>query len=223
MPRRFVSFVNGNFYHILNRSIHPNKLFLDERNYAQAIDTLNYYKFFNTPFSFSRLKQLHPTQQFSILSDLRKNPPLVEVIAFCLMPNHIHLLVRQKMDFGISKFVANFQNSYTRHLNIKNERKGYVFEGVFKAVHIAGEEQLIHTYRYIILNPYSSEIVKKIDEIETYPYSSLVEYAKPSQYSVSDTAYMLNRFGSYENLKAFVQDNAEHQKALKKIKSLTLD
>ena len=223
MPRRFVRFVNDGFYHILNRSIYPNKLFLEESNYAKAIDTLNYYRFSKVPFSFSRLKQLHPAQQSSILAELRKNPQLVAVIGFCLMPNHVHLLLKQKMDFGISRFIANFQNSYTRYINIKNERKGYVFEGTFKAVSVVSDAQLIHTYRYIILNPYSSGIVKKIDNIEKYPYSSLIEYANPEKYNVSDTAYMLDRFGSYENLKNFIQDNAEHQKAFEKIKHLVLD
>ena len=76
----------------------------------------------------------------------------MEIICYCLMPNHLHLLLRQLMDGGISKFMSNFANSYTRYFNTKSKRKGPVFEGKFKAKRIETDEQLLHLSRHIHLN-----------------------------------------------------------------------
>ena len=81
---------------------------------------------------------------------------VVDLICFCLMPNHFHLLLRQIEEDGIVKFVRNFQIGYSRYLNEKEKRSGALFEGQFKAVRVENDEQLIHVSRYIHLNPYSS-------------------------------------------------------------------
>lgn len=101
------------------------------------------------------------------------------------MPNHFHLLLKQTKENGISKLVANFQNSYTRYFNLKNERVGPLFQGVFKALRVKTDEQLIHVSRYIHLNPYSSSVIKSFEELKRYPWSSVEEYLHPQTKKIS--------------------------------------
>ena len=101
---------------------------------------------------------------------------LAEIVAYCFMPNHFHFLLKQKANDGISKFIANFTNSYGRYFNSKNKRNGPLFQNRFRATRIETEQQLLHVSRYIHLNPYSAYLVKNLKELEVYPYSSLPEY-----------------------------------------------
>jgi putative transposase len=76
-------------------------------------------------------------------------PHRVTVIAYCLMPNHFHLVLRQNEDGGISQYLADFQNSYTKYFDLKHRRSGAIFNRQFKAVLIESENQLLHLTRYI--------------------------------------------------------------------------
>jgi putative transposase len=139
------------------------------------------------------------------------------------MPNHFHILIKQKTDNGISKFMANIQNSYARYFNTKHKRIGPLFQGQFKAVKIESEEQLLHVSRYIHLNPYSSALVKNYEELEKYEWSSLKEYLNTTLFpfcSKDDIQEYFKKEGSY---KEFVFDNADYQKRLEEIKHLILD
>lgn len=153
----------------------------------------------------------------------QENDKLVELICFCLMPNHLHLLLSQKKDNGISKFMANLQNSYTRYFNTKHERIGPLMQGQFKAVLIEDDEQLLHVSRYIHLNPYSSFIVKDLTDLEKYPWSSLPEYLGIVSTSICNKQVILSYFKSVEDYKKFVFDQADYQRKLEKIKHLILE
>ena len=81
-------------------------------------------------------------QRQEIWNRLDKDKKHTDILSYCLMPNHFHLLLKQNDDNGISKLLANLQNSYARYFNIKNERIGPLFQGQFKAVRIDSEEQI---------------------------------------------------------------------------------
>ena len=148
---------------------------------------------------------------------------LVEIIALCLMPNHFHLLLRQRTNEGISKFTSNFTNSYTRYFNIKNERTGPLFQGKFKAVRIETDEQLWHVSRYIHLNPYASHVIKTLKDLEDYPYSSFPEYIGKSKTEFYDKEIILNQFKDKKSYKKFVLDQADYQRKLEVIRRLLLE
>lgn len=88
-------------------------------------------------------------------------PQHLEIISYCLMPNHFHLLVKQVIDHGIVKCLNNFSNSYTRYFNIRHDRVGPLFQGRFKAVRIETDEQLLQVSRYIHLNPVASSLIEE--------------------------------------------------------------
>jgi putative transposase len=77
------------------------------------------------------------------------------------MPTHIHLVLRQLKDGGISKFMSNILNSYSRYFNIKHNRKGPLWEGRFRKVLVGSDEQLLHLTRYVHLNPVTACLVDK--------------------------------------------------------------
>ena len=91
------------------------------------------------------------------------------------MGNHFHFLIKQASDNGISKFMANFTNSYTKYFNTKHQRVGPLFQGVFKAVHVDSDEQLIHLSRYIHLNPVMGFVIKA-EELKDYKWFSYPNY-----------------------------------------------
>jgi len=113
------------------------------------------------------------------------------------------------------------QNSYTKYFNFKRKRIGSLFQGIFKAIRVETDEQLIHLSRYIHLNPYSSYIVKSIKDLKTYPWSSLPDYLGKQKYPFLKKKFILDFFKSKRDYQEFVFNQADYQKELEKIKHLT--
>ncbi|MFH1280041.1 MAG: hypothetical protein ABII08_00330, partial [Candidatus Beckwithbacteria bacterium] len=101
------------------------------------------------------------------------------------------------------------------------EKNGPVFEGRFKAVRVSSNEQLLHLSRYIHLNPYTASIVKDINQLQNYPYSSLKEYLHPKRFNLAQTNEILSQFKSPQNYLNFNLDHADHQKQLRLLKDIT--
>lgn len=224
MPGRKIPLVNNEIYHVLNKGISLQPTFLTKRDYQRALQTIFYYQNQKPPLKYSRFLSLSNKQRETILDNLRKQKLiLVEIIAFCLMPNHFHFLLKQVANIGISKFISNFTNSYTRYFNTKNKREGALFKGKFKSVRIESDEQLLHVSRYTHLNPYSSYVIKTLEELENYPYSSLPEYLQRSPKGSCQKEIILDQFKNLNSYKNFVFDQANYQRELENIKHLILE
>lgn len=152
-----------------------------------------------------------------------KNQKLVEFVAYTFMPNHFHFLLKQTVDNGIVKFMSNFQNSYTKYFNIRNERSGPLFTGNFKSVQVVNENQLVNLTRYIHVNPYASGAVVSLNDLATYPWSSLPEYLGLTKDNFCNKEIILDKFKSVEKYKEFIFDNANYQKQMKFIENLALE
>jgi len=116
------------------------------------------------------------TELFDIPMPIEKEK-VIHIIAYCLMPTHIHMLLEEVKEDGISIFTNNVLNSYTRYFNTKHKRKGPLWEGPSKKVTIKSDDQLLHLTRYIHLNPVTAYLCNKPEE---WPYSSYNEYIKPN-------------------------------------------
>lgn len=224
MPFRKTVLAPGETYHIFNRGVAKLPIFFNHYDFSRFIDLMDYYRFSNTPISFSHFKKLDIKQRREILNLLcKENKRHVEIIAFCLMSNHFHFLLKQITEKGISKFISNLQNGYAKYINIKTERTGPLLEPMFKAVRIESEEQLIHVSRYIHLNPSTGYLVS-INNLESYPWSSLLCYLEReySRYPFVNTLFItgLIKENIYKN---FVYDQAAYQRELNKIKHLTFE
>src|SRR3972149_9420488 len=163
MPGRDIPLVTDEIYHVFNRGIPRQPIFLTKRDYERFMEILRYYLPVKPPIRYSKFLRLTIEQRRQFFSPTHNDlPPAVTCIAYCLMPNHFHLLLRQEIDGGISKYLANISNSYTRYVNTKMKRQGPLPQGKFKAVRIENNEQLLHVARYIHLNPYSNALVESI-------------------------------------------------------------
>lgn len=224
MPIRKVPLITGQYYHIFNRGVAGQPTFTDLREYKRAINLMFYYKHRNPLLKYSHFLQLSSDQKNRILTEMEsKDDYQASIIAYCLMPNHFHFLLRQTIDNGIAKFMANFTNSYSRYFNVKTERYGPVFQGRFKAVLIETEEQLLHVVRYIHLNPYTSYVVKSIVDLKNYEFSSLPDYLDKRNSALVDKEIILAHFKNTSDYAKFVFDQADYQRKLETIKHYLLE
>ncbi len=183
-----------------------------------------YYQNKDVPLSYSSLFKISQENREEKLKRLKKEKEfLVEIIAFCLMPTHFHLLLKQIADNGISIFMSNLSNSYTRYFNTNHRRSGHLFQGKFKAIRIVNEEQLLHLSRYIHLNPYSAQLVKNLKELEQYRYSSFPEYLYPHKSDYCCQEIVIGNFKNVLDYKKFVFHRADYQRELEEIKNLLLE
>ena len=213
MPGRFTPLENGEYYHLFNRGSDKRNVFLKPQDFSRFKQTFYYYQFVGPKPKLSKLSR----NDFLSFKGLPENK-LVEIICYCLMPNHCHFLVKQLKENGITVFMSQLFNSYTKYFNIKYQRVGALFQGVFKAVRIETDEQLIHVSRYIHLNPIVSQITRNLD---SYSWSSLHEYLGESE--VCSTKEIQGFFPSKEGYKKFLEDQVDYGLTLERIKHQVIE
>jgi len=178
MPQRKPIFLKDGYYHVYNRGHNKQNIFLNYKDYTRYLVRIEKYK------------EIHP----------------ITLLCYCLMPNHIHLILRQESDEPIEVFIHRLHTAYTMFFNKKYERVGSVFQGRFKAKLIESDEYLLHVSRYIHLNPI--ELLRAQgpalnSQLVQYPWSSYHEYVEqssPLSHPLSDPSIILGYF------------NKEHQK-----------
>lgn len=187
MAQRAVKFAQGEYYHIYNRGCGRQNIFREPDNYFYLLRLLQ--------------KKL-PQQQVSL-------------IAYCLMPNHYHFLVKQTDDFGITQFMHQLNTSYTKFINLNTKRTGRLFEYTFKAKLIETDETLLHVSRYIHLNPLLGKIV---DDLDLYPWSSYSIYTGLRNNVFLNTEEILSHYKT-SSYKDFVLNHFEYSLMLKDAES----
>jgi len=224
MPLRTIPLVTNEVYHILNRGSGAIPIFNSDWDYKRFLQIMFYYQNVKPPMKFSRFFQLSKEEKEKIIKEKSKEKDFwVEIISYCLMPNHFHLLLKQIRDGGIFKFIHSFLDSYSHYFNLKNKRKGGLFEGRFRAIRVETDSQLLHLSRYIHLNPYSSYLVKDFTALINYPYSSLPEYLDLTSQSLCHKEIILSSFSKTNSYKEFVFDQADYQRSLEEIKHQLLE
>lgn len=223
MPYRITPLAQGEFYHVFNRSIARQPIFTSRDEYQRGLEVLNYYNYQKPPLRFSHYKRLTFKQKADFLVGLEGSKKIVQLLAFCLMPNHVHFLIKEVEDGGISRYMSNFQNSYAKYFNLKNDRTGSLFQTRFKAVRIETDEQLLHVTRYIHLNPLTSFIIRDISQLENYLWTSFSIYLGKQHLNCVETSFILNYFRSLEEFITFTYDQVSYQRELDKIKHLLLE
>ena len=219
--RRLV-FINSYIYHVFNRGVERRTIFSNQKDYQRFLNILNYYFPSKVPIRFSKFASLPPLLQQDYRKKFPNLPTRIDLLAFCLMPNHFHLLVQQTERSGVTKFMSDISNSYARYFNTKYKREGPLFQGPFKAVLIETDEQLMHISRYIHLNPFVSALVN-LKNIHTYPWSSLQNYMGKKTPVTVKSQKTLSYFPSPKAYMKFVEDQADYAKELHEIKHLTHD
>jgi len=175
MPTESRYFDERFFYHVYNCGVEKRNIFIESSDILHFVKTANYYQHDHN-ICFTDYERLDSESRKIYL---KRNPQSsdslrVKIIAYCLMPNHFHFLIRPNREDGISLFISELSNSYTRYFNLKNERIGHLFQGTFKSKEIRSEESLLQVSRYIHLNPYNSSKTNPKGELNfgEYPYFS---------------------------------------------------
>ena len=215
--------ITGETYHIFTRSIADFKIFNNKKDFERMQQLMKYYQVENELrlSDFIELKIVRRegfNNAFNLISKNKEKS--VQIIAFCLMPTHIHLVIKQLIDDGITIFIKDILNSYTRYFNIKYQRKGPLWETRFKSVLVNSNEQLLHLTRYIHLNPVTAQL---IDHPEDWDFSSYKEYI--GEISESSAICRFKDLMEIQPLlySKFVEDHISYQRELAKIKNLLID
>ena len=146
MSRNLV-FAPDEYYHLYNRGTEKRKIFLDRADWDRFVKLLYLC-------NASESVQISADRfTYAECFAHERGEPLIAIGAYCLMPNHFHLLVREIEEGGISKFMQKLLTAYTMYFNTKYQRSGALFQGKFKAMHVASDRHLKYLYTYIHLNP----------------------------------------------------------------------
>lgn len=214
MPSRKTILANGEYYHIFNRGTDKKTIFTGGNEFKRFIDLLQFYQYQKSV----RFSYLSKAERDKLIKE-KGGEQLVEIICYCLMPNHYHLLLKQLADEGISRFIRVITNSYAKYFNTIHERSGILFQGNFKAVRIEDNDQFLQLSRYIHLNPLAGFVTENIDD---WTWSSFHEYTS-SQAGICDKTIVLDQFKNKNDYLHFINDNDDYQKDLSSLKDLRLD
>lgn len=221
MPSRRDIFTNRSYYHIFNKTIDKKNIFNTQLMARRFLELISYYRSSKAIVRYSQFVKLKYDNK-KLIEDHIYEPEhfMVDVVAYCLMPNHFHFLVKQKMVKGVQSTLMKSLNALTRYYNILINRKGPLFLTQFRSRQLLTREQYIHVSRYIHLNPYSSNLVKNKEDLIYYKYSSLGSYlTSKNDPLITRKDLLLNNFNNSTKMyQKFVFDNADYQKSLENIK-----
>lgn len=208
-------FAEEQIYHIYNRGVEKRNIFLDDEDYLRFIHNL--FEFNDEDPVLNVRYYFNPKMINVELEKERKvRKILVDILLFTLMPNHFHLLLRQKRGNGIVKFMQKLGTGYTMYFNKKYDRVGGLFQGRFKAVLVNKETHFIYLPSYIHTNPLSLIYggSTSIEFLENYRWSSLPDYIGKKNFpSITRRDFLLSIFGNEEgyrkHIKSWLIENKE--------------
>lgn len=224
MPSNHIVPQIGGIYHVYNRGVEKRDIFIDRVDYVRFLHNL--YEFNNIDNAPAFERRYKPSKNknvghpmFYIKQHIRK--PIVDVLAFCLMKNHYHLLLRPVNKGGISLFMRKMNAGYANAFNAKYSRSGYLFEGRYKIKHVNKEKYLRHLICYINLNPLKFlskfdknkkiDIEKTWEALNGYRWSSHLDYLDQDNFgSIIDKKFVSNVFNSMVEYEKFTKDWVEY-------------
>jgi len=171
--KRKVQFHPQGIYHIYNRGAHRNSIFVEEDNYLFVLQKMRQYS-----------EKYHIT-----------------ILAYVLLPNHYHLLLRQDGDAPARYLPQYTFNAYTKAFNKRYEHSGTLFQGPFHAIEVTNEPYLLNLIRYIHANPVLHGLV---DDPGMWPYSNYLEWAGERDGTLVDRAFVTEYFPAPADYRAFV-------------------
>lgn len=213
----------NSFHHIYNRGNGKMDIFLDDDDYCSFIGLLEENILGKKGYFGSRFfKPLPESSHLKGKEYTRKLLPLgsFEIVCFCMMPNHFHLLIRQVGELKISKLMAKVCTSYSKRFNKKYEHIGHIFQDQFKSVLVENNNQILHLSAYIHSNPEVADLIKESDE---WKFSSYPNFLNLEEYNLCSKDIILEQFADIQSYKKFVQESVPKIKSLKNLNYILLD
>lgn len=215
-PRFFDPFF---YYHIYNCGVEKRTIFENERDFQRFLDVIDFY-LYDQKISFAQFQELkgEAKQTYKHINPLTDDKLRVSLIAYCLMPNHFHFVLKQKKENGITSFISDISNSHSRYFNIKYDRLGKLYQGPFKAKQLGDEQSILNVTRYVHINPPESKRTNPNGALkpENYPYSSYqiwinptFEDVLPPELSYSEISRFRRNVGGASGYKSFTEAQLE--------------
>jgi putative transposase len=235
---RKTEFANGEYYHIFNRGVDKREIFSCQKDYTRFLEGMREFNREESIGSLFHLNlrrlKLKPPGGSSLSHRVASaGRPLVSIICYCLNPNHYHFILRQEVEYGISKFMHKLAMGYVHYFNKKSDRSGALFQGKFKAVHIASNEKLLLLSVYVNTNhfihgcsnqdPTSSSNSRSDLESNFWPYASLPDYLGKRSGTLCDKVPILGQFKNIPEYAKFIEDNAMYLKEKKELKKYIIE
>jgi len=175
MPSNRPEYLPGHYYHLYNRGAHQLSIFRERDNY---------------------LFVLHKTQAYC--RSLRLTP-----IAYCLLPNHYHFLIRQDGEHRAGLLPQRIFSGYSKAYNKRYEHSGTLFEGNYKAIAVESEPYLLHLCRYIHANPVLHGLVA---DVANWPYANYLEWTGERRGTLVDRNFVRAHFPTSHSYQSFVTE-----------------
>lgn len=206
----------GGIYHVFNKSIGHFKIYAYAENIQRFLTLIEYYNDRRSKISFSDRNK--SDRKFLSKGLLRRNRnQYINIIAYCIMPDHYHLIVKTNCTHTeFCHFMSNFENAYSKYFNAKIRRKGPLYQSRFKSVLVEDNEQLLHLTRYIHLNPTTKRLVEYPQD---WPWSSYKKYVETKILETIREVSIPNR----DRYRRFVESRKDYQRKLRQIKKLLLE
>ena len=210
---------------MFNRAIDGREVYLDKRYYWRMLLALWFFRYDQAEVRLARYLEVKQEVQQAMLHRLVKASLIVEVLAYCLMPNYFHLLIKQKTESGLSRYIGDVENSFTKYFNYRQKRRGPIFLPRFKAVDVGSDEQLLHLSRYIHLNPLTSYVVQDEEGLDNYIWSSWQEYmgeiTERKEFCIEEV--VLEFFENRKAYREFVLRNIDDQREMKRLRDMEIE
>jgi len=211
------TFITNEIYHIYNRGVEKREIFLETADYLRMIHNLYELNDKNATLN----SEYHPKRNpgIEIYTENRAKESLVEILAFVLMPNHYHLIVREKEEGGVVRFMQKFGVGYAMYFNKIYDRVGPLFQGRFKATHVKTEEYLRNLVGYVHTNPvelidnYQNRTSTTIDQLKKYRWSSFSDYMGISNFpAVTSRGFILELMGGDRGVETSAESWIVHRR-----------
>ena len=211
-------FVPGCYYHVYNRGAHQQNIFQDDQDYQTFTEILGYYLIHPSGIAQSILNRKAKDCK---VTNLVKDPPSCAVLAYCLMPNHFHLMLKQlSQELTISDLMRRVSIGYAMYYNDRYHHSGTIFQGRYKNILITNEYQWVYLSKYIHRNPMHLQSYEPC-KLLNYTYSSYPNYLGKRQNDWLDTSTFLDRY--HKNPPQEYQDFVEDGGDVGNIEKITID
>ena len=216
MSLRKENLVQGQIYHMYNRGVDKRDIFMDDEDRIRFIHDLFEFNDSNPAPNLNDILSSKKSKFLEVgLPEIERKPRkvVVEILAFCMMDNHFHMIVRQKVENGITEFMRKLGTGYTNYFNKKYERTGALFQGRFKSVCIKNDSHLMYLPLYLHLNPLDfkfhewrekkiKDYMGAIEFLDSYRWSSYMDYTGQKNFpSLINKDFILSRIGDEKKFK----------------------
>jgi putative transposase len=216
MSLRKDNLVQGEIYHIYNRGVDKRDIFMDDEDRIRFIHDLFEFNDSNPAPNLNDILSSKKLKYLEVgLPEIKREPRkvLVEILVFCMMDNHYHLIIRQKAENGITEFMRKIGTGYTNYFNQKYNRTGALFQGKFKSVCIKSDAHFFYLPIYVHLNPldfkfhgWREKKIKNYKEaiefLDSYRWSSYMDYTRQKNFpSLIKKDFILSRIGDEKKFK----------------------